>query len=117
MSQKNKQKSILKPPINDNLFNEIVRRVVKKVNPEKIILFGSYAYGKPSKDSDLDLLIIKKTRLPGTKRYSLVSDALYPRLIPMDIIFKTPAEIKQRLSIFDPFMKEIVNSGKILYEK
>ncbi|MFH1347809.1 MAG: nucleotidyltransferase domain-containing protein [Candidatus Margulisiibacteriota bacterium] len=114
---KKQENKIIKPPVNTKVLKEIAQRIVKKVRPEKIILFGSYAYGKPAKDSDLDFLIIKNTKLPASKRYALVSDALYPRLIPMDFIVRTPSEIKDRLQGFDPFLKEIFAKGKILYEK
>jgi len=104
------------PPVNKNLLKEITRRIVAKINPKKIILFGSYAHGKPNKDSDIDLFIIKETTLSSSKRFGLVSDALYPRLIPMDFIIKTPGEIKKRLKGFDPFIKDIMTRGKVLYE-
>ena len=108
---------LIAPPVNERVLKEITRRLVKEIKPEKIVLFGSYAYGQPSKDSDLDFLIIKNTKLPASKRYSLVSDVLYPRLIPMDFIVRTPAEIKDRLKGFDPFLREVLDKGKILYEK
>lgn len=109
-------KKILKFPINQKLLDEITDRIVEKINPLKIILFGSFAYGKPNKDSDLDFFIIKKTKLPFRKRYGMVSDALYPRMIPMDFIVKTPKEINERLKKFDPFIKEVLKRGKVLYE-
>ncbi len=108
---------ILRWPVNPRLLKEITRRVVAKIKPDKIILFGSYAHGTPTKDSDLDLFIIKNTNLSVSKRFGWVSDALYPRWIPMDFIVKTPKEIKKRLKRFDPFMEEILERGKILYEK
>lgn len=115
----NKQKNgkTIKPPVNDQLLGEIARRIVKKVKPEKVILFGSYAYGKPTKDSDLDLFIIKNTKLPSSKRFGMVSDAVFPRFIPMDFIVRTPQEVNARLNCFDPFIKEVLNRGKVLYEK
>ncbi|MBI5399720.1 nucleotidyltransferase domain-containing protein [Candidatus Saganbacteria bacterium] len=115
MLKENKQTTI-KPPVTAKLLREIVRRIVAKINPEKIILFGSHAYGHPNSDSDLDLLIIKKTKLSVSKRFGVVSDALYPRLIPMDFIVRTPEEIKKRLAGFDPFVKEVIGRGKVLYE-
>lgn len=113
---KNK-KEILKPPVNRKLLKKITRRIVTKIKPDKIILFGSYANGRPNKDSDLDLFVIKNTSLPPSKRFGMLSDILYPRLIPMDFIVKTPREIRDRLKGFDPFIKEIMNHGKVLYEK
>lgn len=108
---------ILRPPVTRQLIKEITRRIVSKIKPEKVILFGSYAYGKPGKDSDLDLFIIKNTGLSVSKRFGMVSDALYPRMIPMDFIVKSPQEIKIRLNSLDPFIKEILTRGKVLYEK
>ncbi|PIS28371.1 nucleotidyltransferase domain-containing protein [Candidatus Saganbacteria bacterium CG08_land_8_20_14_0_20_45_16] len=112
-----KQKKPIKPPVTASVLADITQRIVEKVKPEKIILFGSYAYGKPGKDSDLDLFIVKKTKLRSKKRYGLVSDALFPRLIPMDFVIRTPGEIKSRLKNFDPFLQDIISNGKVLYEK
>jgi predicted nucleotidyltransferase len=115
--KKIKEEKILKPPITSKLLKKISHRIVKKIKPDKIILFGSYAYGNPNPDSDLDFFIIKDTELSFIKRFGWVSDALYPRLIPMDFIVKTPKEVEERLKLFDPFIKEIINNGKVLYEK
>lgn len=117
MKRRDTQEKILQPPVNRKLLKEITRRLVAGVKPKKIILFGSYAYGRPHKDSDLDFLIIKETRMSVTKRFGLVSDALYPRTIPMDFIVKTPHELEVRLKGFDPFLNEVINRGKVLYEK
>lgn len=108
---------ILQPPVDKRFLKEVVRRIVAKIKPNKIILFGSYARGNPNKDSDLDLLVIMNTALSFSKRFGLVSDALYPRLVPMDFIIKTPKEVKDRLEGFDPFIKEIISQGRVLYEK
>ncbi len=98
-------------------LDKIVRRVVDSYQPEKIILFGSYAYGEPDEDSDLDLLIIKKTserfidRLMTVRK--IVSDP--KRSVPFEPVVLTPDELKQRLAIGDQFIEEIVNKGKMLY--
>lgn len=98
-------------------LNKIVRRVVDGYQPEKIILFGSYAYGKPDSDSDLDLLIIKKTSDRFIDRWinirQLVSDP--KRSIPFDPIVLTPEEIEERLAIGDQFVEEIIKKGEVLY--
>ena len=97
------------------LIKLTVKEAVEKTNPEKIILFGSYAYGNPTKDSDVDLLIIQNTHLSGTKRYCAVINNI-PHLFAMDLLVKTPAEIKKRLKMGDPFYKEIMQKGKVLYD-
>ncbi len=108
---------ILEPPVNKSLINSILKRLVTNLDVIKVILFGSYISGKPTKDSDLDLLIIVNTKEKGIKRYAMVSELLEPRKIPMDIIVKTPDELKKREMIFDPFIRSILRTGKVLYEK
>ncbi len=110
-------KKIIEPPLTKSLINTILNRLVKNLDVLKIILFGSYVSGKPTKDSDLDLLVIVNTKEKGIKRYALVSELLEPRKIPMDIIVKTPDEIKNRTKMFDPFIKNILKTGRVLYEK
>lgn len=98
-------------------LNKIVRQVVDAYRPEKIILFGSYAYGEPDVDSDLDLLIIKKTSERFIDRWinvrQMVSDP--GRSIPFEPIVLTPEEVEERLAIGDQFIEEIVKKGEVLY--
>lgn len=108
---------ILEAPIDKSLINIIIQRLVANLDVIKIILFGSYVTGNPTKDSDLDLLVIVNTKEKGVKRYAMVSELLEPRKIPIDIIVKTPAELKKRETMFDPFIRSIFKTGKVLYEK
>ena len=98
-------------------LNKILKRVIDAYQPEKIILFGSYAYGKPDSDSDLDLLIIKKTSDSFIDRWinirQIVSDP--KRSIPFDPIVLTPEEIEERLAMGDQFVEEIIKKGEVLY--
>lgn len=97
------------------LIKEVVNNTADKIKPQKVILFGSYAYGKPNKDSDVDLLFIINTKLTGLKRYAWATESI-EHVLPMDILVKTPTEIKKRLAMGDPFYKEITTKGKIMYE-
>src|SRR5829696_9105345 len=81
------------PPVAETLPRAI-ERIVSELKPEKIILFGSYAYGNPTPDSDVDLLVIMKTRAKEIDRYVAVSNLLYPRQFPVDIHVKTPREME-----------------------
>ncbi len=99
------------------LLDEVVDKLVSRLDVTKIILFGSCATDSYSKDSDLDLFVIANMREKGIGRYALVSEILEPRKMPMDIIVKTPAEVKRREKYFDPFMSNIQIKGKVLYEK
>lgn len=96
---------------------EVVARIVAQLDPEKIVLFGSYAYGAPTADSDVDLLIILDTDAPRRERTWLVSRLLIPRPFPVDILVKTPQEIEQALAGRDFFLQEIMRRGKVLYER
>src|SRR5258707_806370 len=89
------------------------KAVVREFRPQKIILFGSYAYGKPMDDSDVDLLIIMPfNRKQGRK--SLEIRQRIPADFPMDLIVRTPEFIAQRLKWRDCFTQEILSKGKVL---
>jgi uncharacterized protein len=103
------------PPVAETL-PAAVEKIVRELNPEKIILFGSYAYGNPTPDSDVDLLVIWNTTKSRRDRILDVSRLLYPRSFPVDIIVKTPEELKQELKT-NFFIREIVNKGKVIYEQ
>lgn len=99
---------------------EIEKSVTKIKNaykPEKIFVFGSYAEGKLTSDSDIDFFIIKKTTKTRQERQREVSRILVDREVPMDIIVFTPAETEKRKKIGDSFVLNILNSGKLVYAK
>jgi predicted nucleotidyltransferase len=102
-------------PVTPALLSEIAQKVVQAFRPKNIILFGSYAYGKPTSDSDLDLLIVMETRDRPAERIRKVSDLFDPRPLPMDFIVLTPSEMRHRLSGFDPFLEEVLEKGQRLY--
>ncbi|MBI4762312.1 MAG: nucleotidyltransferase domain-containing protein [Chloroflexota bacterium] len=94
-----------------------IQKIVDELKPEKIILFGSYAYGSPNPHSDVDLLVIMKTNAPLKERSWKVSRLLLPRPFPVDILVKTPKEIEKALKSGDFFLAEILARGKVLYER
>lgn len=94
-----------------------VDRIVQALHPEKIILFGSYAYGNPTPDSDVDLLVVMGTPQPHQERSWAVSRLMLPRPFPVDILVRTPKEIEQSLAKGDFFIREIVTRGKVLNER
>ena len=102
-------------PVTPGLLREIAQKVVQAFRPKNIILFGSYAYGKPTSDSDLDLLIVMESRDRPAERIRKVSDLFDPRPLPMDFIVLTPGEVRHRLSGFDPFLEEVLEKGQRLY--
>jgi predicted nucleotidyltransferase len=94
-----------------------VERIARELQPEKIILFGSYAYGTPTPESDVDLLVIMETEAPSKERSWAVSRLLIPRPFPVDILVRTPQEIERSLGKGDFFVREIMTCGKVLYER
>ncbi len=111
--------AMLTNPQVSEALDKIVQRIVEGYKPEKIILFGSYAYGRPRPDSDLDLLIVKQTNeRPIDRRIAvrmlLRSLKLRPVVAPIVV---TQGEIASRLKMGDPFAEEIVTRGLVLYER
>jgi len=103
----------------DNYFEQeiqnITDQIIKKYNPEKIILFGSAARGEFDINSDADFLIIKNdTPESGVDRIRELS-RIIERNIPIDLIVYRPSEFQNRLDMGDPFIKSILHEGKTLY--
>jgi predicted nucleotidyltransferase len=89
-------------------------RIGRDFRPHKIILFGSYACGTPTADSDVDLLVI----LPfeGKPAYKATEIALKANPhFPMDLLARTPRQVRERLAMGDFFMRDILRKGKVLY--
>ena len=98
------------------VLKHVVNQIVEGVHPEKIILFGSHAYGQPTKDSDIDLLVVMKSRKRPVERAIEVSRSIRFYPFAMDILVRTPQEIRRRTQIGDPFFVEVLRRGRILYE-
>ena len=97
------------------VIRDFARRVAKQFQPERIILFGSHAYGQPHSDSDVDILVVMPARneIDQSVRIELACEPCFP----LDIIVRTPENIRWRLAEGDSFLREIVSRGKVLYEK
>jgi predicted nucleotidyltransferase len=103
----------------DTPLRQIVERLAASYTPEKIILFGSRAYGSPDADSDFDLLIIKETSdVPRERRYQVRKILwLLPLKAAVEPIVLTQTELTRRLGLGDSFINKIVREGRILYER
>ena len=90
--------------------------IARAFQPEKIILFGSHAYGRPHGDSDVDVLVI----MPDAKRFgrrpSLTIRRKAPASFPVDMLVKEPRDIADRLREGDSVLEEIVKQGRVMYE-
>jgi predicted nucleotidyltransferase len=99
------------------ILDKIVNTLAEEYKPDQIILFGSQAYGSPNRASDIDLLIIKDSKATPYQRAIQVRKLLRDpeRLIPVDFLIITPAELKERLRRGDQFLQIILAQGKVLY--
>src|SRR5215813_622111 len=104
-------------PVTEEVLQEIVHRLVTGLHPHRIVLFGSYVYGTPTADSDVDLLVMVDTQARPADRYLCVSRLLRPRPFPLDLVVKTPEEVARALDKGDAFMREIMARGRVLYER
>jgi len=103
--------------LTEDQIQEIKNKIVLNVNPEKIILIGSYAYGNPDNSSDIDLLIIQKTKENPHQR-SLNIRKLFPdRNFGLDILVFTPEDEKKYKFIKGSILNTAYKKGKILYEQ
>jgi|SRR5579872_6695894 len=102
------------PNIPQAAIRRFAHRIAEHFHPDKIILFGSYAYGKPHNESDVDLLVIMKTRnaIDQSIRISLA----FERPFSFDLIVRTPWQIDRGLKDDNWFLREIMEKGKVLYE-
>jgi predicted nucleotidyltransferase len=105
------------PPVTREHLQEVVRRVRRDFNPQRILLFGSHADGRPMPDSDVDLLVVMESNQRAAARSATVAKALLDIPFPMDILVRTPDEIRHRLEIGDHFIREILERGEVLYER
>jgi predicted nucleotidyltransferase len=101
--------------ISRGAINAFVDQVVRRFRPGKVILFGSYAYGQPTEDSDADLMPIMAHRGPSARTATAIRLAC-PREFPMDLIVRTPAEVRRCVRIGDRFLKEIMSKGIVPHE-
>lgn len=105
------------PVLTPMVLQEMIQRIVDAVDPVKIILFGSYAYGTPHPESDVDILVIQDTSLPRHKRPAAIHRALAGLLIPKDIVVYTPTEVDEWRDIPQAFITRILKKGVIIYDK
>lgn len=99
----------------DEQIDKLVDRIVEFYQPEKIILFGSYALGNATENSDLDLLLIKETNEPAMNRAEGIHKVVRDLFLPIDILVYTPSEILKDRDRKFTFINDVMKTGKILY--
>jgi predicted nucleotidyltransferase len=96
-------------------IRDVARRIGEEFSPQRVILFGSYAYGKPTRDSDVDLLVITPFKGRSVEKSVEIRLKIRPPF-PVDLLVRTPQKVQERLAMGDCFMREILTKGKVLYE-
>ena len=89
--------------------------IAREFKPEKIILFGSHAYGQPTPESDLDLMVVMRFEGDPLEQAVTILNRLN-MLLPIDLLVRTPEQVQQRLEMGDSFMRDIIERGKVMYE-
>jgi uncharacterized protein len=108
-------RSIRGVDISMRLVRRYARMAAERFHPDRIILFGSHAYGTPHADSDVDILVIMPARNQHDQAIRIRWEV--PAPFPMDLLVRTPQNMHWRLAEGDSFLREIVSKGKVLYEK
>jgi predicted nucleotidyltransferase len=101
--------------IRRSVIRRAAREIAERFQPDKVILFGSYAYGEPNQDSDVDVLVVmpRRNEIDQSIRICLALDPPFS----LDVIVYTPRNLRWRLAEGDWFLREVVGQGKVLYEK
>ena len=97
-------------------INILVEKIVQRLQPDKVIVFGSYAKGKATAKSDLDIFVIKETHLPMKKRNEEIKPILSNFLISVDVHVYTPEEVEAYGLEPYSFVESVLKTGKVLYE-
>lgn len=101
----------------DKILDDIVEKLKRDYKPERIVLYGSYAWGNPTRHSDIDLFIVKDTDKDWVDRFVEVKRLIYDRdrYLPISPLVYTPEEVKERLARGDAFIEDILAKGKVIY--
>ena len=96
-------------------IRELASQIAREFRPQKIILFGSHAYGEPTPNSDVDILVVLPFKGKSVRKAIEIRNRVNPKL-PLDLIVRTPEQVDYRIANNDWFMREIVEKGRTLYE-
>jgi len=96
-------------------IHRVVKQIVEKFKPQKIILFGSYARGNPRPESDVDLLVLMDTPLKDVQQAIQICQQIKYRF-GLDLIVHTPKYLAERVGMGDWFLRDVLKEGKVLYE-
>ena len=103
--------------VTTDVIAEMVRRIVERFPPERIILFGSHARGTAGPDSDVDLLVVVRDAAPKRKKTIEIYRLLAGIGLPKDVMLATPEEVQMYRDVAGTVIRHAVREGKVLYER
>ncbi|MDP6040489.1 MAG: nucleotidyltransferase domain-containing protein [Candidatus Latescibacteria bacterium] len=103
--------------VSEEIIAQIVQKIVDQVDPLQVILFGSYAIGDPTPDSDLDLFVVMESDFPRHKRSAKIRLLFSPAPCPIDILVYTPQEVESWSGVVNHIVTNVMATGKTLYER
>ena len=101
----------------DNMLDEMVKKIVEKFHPDKIILFGSYARNEYTEDSDFDILVVMPVENSQRQKANEIDLALADRTVPMDLIVVTPEQFESLKDLIGTIVYQAAREGKVIYER
>jgi predicted nucleotidyltransferase len=101
--------------VNINEIRNLTSQIAREFNPDRIILFGSYAYGHPGNDSDVDILVVLPFKGKPVRKAIEIRNKINAG-VPLDLIVRTPEQLNDRVAQNDWFIREILERGHTLYE-
>lgn len=102
--------------INTTILDEVTRRIIDEVHPEKIILFGSHAWGQPNEESDIDLFVILgSSDQPGYRRASRLYRSLRGLKVPVEIVVRTRDEVERNMAVKSSLDHKVLHEGRVLH--
>lgn len=96
-------------------IRDIGRNIGREFHPQQVLLFGSYAHGTATEDSDVDLLVIMPFADKAVRKAVEIRLKINPSF-PIDLLVRTPETVRHRIAMGDDFMRDILEHGKVLYE-
>jgi len=97
-------------------IEDLCARIAREFRPQRVVLFGSYAGGRPTRDSDVDLLVVLPFRGRPARKAAEIRTRVRCRF-PLDLLVRTPAQVRRRLAQNDSFLTDLLGKGWVLYEK
>lgn len=96
----------------------VCRAIAREFHPDKIVLFGSYAYGNPGPESDVDLLVVMPFDGSPFRQAAVILDHVVHAVgvIPFDLLVRTAQQVQERIQMGDTFMRDVIERGRVMYE-